>query len=332
VLATVIIPTHNYGRFLEEAVASVLAQGVDDLEVVVVDDGSTDETPAILARLDDPRVRSVRIEGGGASGARNTGLDLARGRYIAFLDADDRWRPGKLARQLALLEAEPDIGFVFTNFSRFDDSGTFRATQFDLIPELARVRSRRSAAGDGVVMAEPHFPALVLASQFPTWVQTVLVRSSVLEGLRYDSRLRLSQDTPFMYRLYSRVREVAWLPEPLVEVRRHGNNSYTSILPKLAIEPVVTSLVLEDPRLTAEERGVLLRKLGRSWSGLGYHHFHSGQLGEAGRAYLRALRYPDRRFNAALHLLALPLNRWLRHPENQGWDQSTAGSGTPQAS
>jgi glycosyltransferase involved in cell wall biosynthesis len=125
-LVSVVIPCFNYGRFLPEAVDSVLSQGVTDLEVIIVDDGSTDETPEVVARLTDPRIRAYRFQNGGNSAARNHGIELARGEFLAFLDADDRWLPGKLERQLALLEAEPGVGMVFTDFRRFDDHGSSR--------------------------------------------------------------------------------------------------------------------------------------------------------------------------------------------------------------
>src|SRR5690606_2222652 len=102
-LVSVVIPTHNYGRYLGEAVESVRAQGVPDVELLVVDDASTDDTPAVLARLAGPDLRAIRIEAGDVSTARNTGIGAARGRFLAFLDADDRWCPGKLARQLAVM-------------------------------------------------------------------------------------------------------------------------------------------------------------------------------------------------------------------------------------
>ena len=182
---SVIIPTYNYGRFLAEAIASVQRQTVQDLEIIVVDDGSTDETPAVLSAIREPRLRSLRIANGGISAARNTGLELATGEYLAFLDADDRWVPDKLERQLALMESEPGLGLVFSNFSRFDQHGTFPKTQFDFIPDLARLPVRPSRAGGGLVLSGETFASLVPLPQFATWVPTVLLRREAVQHLRF---------------------------------------------------------------------------------------------------------------------------------------------------
>lgn len=100
---SVIIPTYNYGRFLRECLDSVFVQTFRDIEVIVVDDGSTDDTPAILDSISDRRLKQFRIPNSGSPCARNVGLRHAHGEFVAFIDADDRWRPRKLETQLALL-------------------------------------------------------------------------------------------------------------------------------------------------------------------------------------------------------------------------------------
>src|SRR5205085_8293540 len=105
----------NYGSFIGAALDSVRAQTVPDFEAIVVDDGSTDDSLAVIGRfLDDDRFRLVRQKHGGPTRAKNRGLELARGDYLALLDADDVWRPDKLERQLALFAADPDLGIVFS--------------------------------------------------------------------------------------------------------------------------------------------------------------------------------------------------------------------------
>jgi glycosyltransferase involved in cell wall biosynthesis len=301
-LVSVIIPTYNYGRFLAEALDIVLGQTVSDLEVIIVDDGSTDDTPEILARFDDPRVRAVRIPNQGVSVARNTGLDLASGEFVAFLDADDRWLPEKLARQLAMFRADPDLGLVFTNLRRFNEAGVFGATQFDFIPELATLPSRPVAGGQ--VLTGDTFTTLVQTTQFATWLQTVLLQRSAVEGLRFPPGVRLSQDTHYMYRVYPRVR-AGFLTDPLVEVRRHGRNSYVHVLQKLEMEPRILVSLLREP-LATEHHAVLRRSVGRAWCSLGWHHFHRGAPFLAAPPYLRSLAYPGQRLSALKHLLALP--------------------------
>lgn len=111
---SVILPTYNRSRPLARACASVLAQSFRDLELIVVDDASTEDIAAVVASLCDGRVRLVQREvNGGAAAARNTGLSLARGPFVAFQDSDDVWLPDKLERELALLRALPEeVGVV----------------------------------------------------------------------------------------------------------------------------------------------------------------------------------------------------------------------------
>src|SRR5215216_1764150 len=111
-----IIPTYNSARYLTEAVDSVLAQTVEDVEVVVIDDGSTDETE-LLMRGYGSRVRYLRQQNGGVARARNRGIEESRGQYVAFLDADDVWVPNKLERQVAALEKGPGHRACYSAFT-----------------------------------------------------------------------------------------------------------------------------------------------------------------------------------------------------------------------
>lgn len=105
---SVIIPTHNRAESIEAAIRSALEQTLSDIEVIVVDDGSTDATTAVLSAIVDPRLQILtQTKNAGAAAARNIGLRVARGRLIAFLDSDDTWLPEKLAQQVALLDAAP---------------------------------------------------------------------------------------------------------------------------------------------------------------------------------------------------------------------------------
>ncbi len=100
---SVIIPTHNRADVLGRAIASVLAQTLSDLELIVVDDGSTDRTPEVLAGFDDPRLTGMHQENKGVSAARNRGIAASRGRFIALLDSDDTWMPDKLEKQVRFM-------------------------------------------------------------------------------------------------------------------------------------------------------------------------------------------------------------------------------------
>lgn len=113
---SVIVPTFNRAGLLPRAIGSVLGQSFEDFEVLIVDDGSTDETAEVVARYEDPRVRYLaQPRNAGVSAARNRGLREARGDLVAFLDSDDEWLPGKLAQQVELFRRVPDdVGLVYT--------------------------------------------------------------------------------------------------------------------------------------------------------------------------------------------------------------------------
>jgi glycosyltransferase involved in cell wall biosynthesis len=120
---SVIITSYNYARYLSTAMASVLAQTDRDFELIVVDDDSSDDSLALARGCADPRVRVMAQPHRGLGAARNTGIGAARGRYIAFLDADDVWAPDKLRRQCEILERQPDVGLVYTRFGIIDAEG-----------------------------------------------------------------------------------------------------------------------------------------------------------------------------------------------------------------
>jgi glycosyltransferase involved in cell wall biosynthesis len=110
---SVLMPCWNRERFIGDAIRSILAQTFTDLELIVVDDGSTDGTRAVVASFDDPRLRCLSCEHRGISAAMNAGLAAAQGKFIARLDSDDWWMPDMLATQIAMLDARPDVGLVY---------------------------------------------------------------------------------------------------------------------------------------------------------------------------------------------------------------------------
>lgn len=132
---SIIIPTYNYQQFVEQAIISVIKQTYRDFEIIVIDDGSTDQTRARLQPyVDRGEILYYFQNNMGLPGARNTGIKQSHGTLIAFLDADDLWTPDKLSLQVALFDQHPEVGFVFGNTRKFFDSSATRATAFEDIP------------------------------------------------------------------------------------------------------------------------------------------------------------------------------------------------------
>ncbi len=157
---SVVIPTYNYGRFVVEAVESVLAQTYRDFEIIVVDDGSTDDTPARLEPFMG-RICYVHQHNQGLSAARNTGILAAKGHWIAFLDSDDQWHPRKLEIQMGYLAGHPDVDMLATD-GLADFSGAWPEIELDAAPpaegiELEDIAIRTRFGPGGVVVRKECF-------------------------------------------------------------------------------------------------------------------------------------------------------------------------------
>lgn len=152
---SIVIPAYNVADFIEPAVASALDQSFRDLEVVVVDDGSTDDTPdrlrAMAENRRDNRLKIIRQANGGLSAARNRGIVEAQGDYIGFLDGDDLWHPDKAAAQLALMEADRSIGISYSAslFLQEDGTETSRRQQPDSLRPSLHDMILRNHVGNG---------------------------------------------------------------------------------------------------------------------------------------------------------------------------------------
>jgi glycosyltransferase involved in cell wall biosynthesis len=122
---TVVVPAYNVAATIEETMHAIFNQTFQDFDVVVVDDGATDATPQILARLARPGLKVVRQKNRGLAGARNTGLHHARGQYVAFCDSDDVWEAEKLELHVQHLDARKDVGISYAGSSLIDEAGKF---------------------------------------------------------------------------------------------------------------------------------------------------------------------------------------------------------------
>jgi glycosyltransferase involved in cell wall biosynthesis len=264
----------------------------------------------VIAGLTDRRVRTRRTPNRGISAARNAGLDMARGEFIAFLDADDYWEPTKLERQVAIMDAEPGVTLVFTDFRRFSADGEVQEHQFSFVPELGQLPVRPSAAGGGTVIEGDAFTALAPLPQLPAWIQTDLFRTAAVRDLRFAEELRLGEDLHYIMRCYLRG-GAAFIAEALVHVRRHDSNSYKGHADMLV--PVIRALeMLRGEVLEPVRRRALAIRLGRGWVALGYHNFWDGNAGAAALAYAHAAAFPIGRGNALLHVVTSPLTPLLK--------------------
>jgi glycosyltransferase involved in cell wall biosynthesis len=213
---SVVMPAYNAAAFVRRAIDSVLAQTFTDLELLVVNDGSQDDTLSVLAGYRD-RLRVLAQPNGGPAAARNRGLQAARGRYVAFLDADDGWEPTKLERQVGLLDTRPAIGFCSTATRVVDGAG--------------RPAGDWPCCDAALTLPEGLFTH---AAAISGSTSGVLARRELLVELGgFDEALRGFEDPDLWIRLSART-GYACIPEPLTVVARTPG-SVSSHLPNMRV-------------------------------------------------------------------------------------------------
>lgn len=205
---TVLLPVYNSGKFLQQALDSILAQTFTDLELLAIDDGSTDDSLAILRRCEDPRIRVVAHEQNqGLIATLNEGLEMARGAYIARMDNDDVMLPERLAKQMDFLDADQDIAVVacFVDFVNVDGE-TCGSWDVD----------RATANEDQIAKMLPRTNCIAHP--------TVMIRREALGDLRYDPQQRGAEDWDLWLRMRARGLRIAKLPEALLLYRQHSGS------------------------------------------------------------------------------------------------------------
>lgn len=212
-----IIPAYNCADVIGRAIDSVLAQTCPASEIIVVDDGSADNTAEIVKAYGD-RVRYVRQENQGPSGARNRGIQQARSDWVAFLDADDVWYPDKLRRQAELINHAPELGVVFCNWYNRDKDGEVLCEGFSNPAERLSPRTietRKVAPGLFVIEENPF---KVFLTTFILHTNSVAVRRDLLGKVRFDLSYKWGEDWLFCLDL-SRIAKFGFVDELLTEYR-----------------------------------------------------------------------------------------------------------------
>jgi glycosyltransferase involved in cell wall biosynthesis len=209
---SVVIPTYNRAHTVLDAVRSVLSQRFRDLEVIVVDDGSTDGTAALLAPVVDPRLRVITGRHAGVSAARNLGVSKASGRLISFLDSDDLWHPEKLAAEVAYLARHPEVHAVFTDLEKRHGDQVFPS--FMRETAVFSRRLQHAAYPEGLIL-EPRDMRLCLLEEVPIKPSALTMRRAAFDAIGgFDESWSSSEDWEFLLRL-AREHRFAYLDRPL---------------------------------------------------------------------------------------------------------------------
>lgn len=201
---TIIIPTYNRSSLVQETIDSVLGQTYQDFELIVVDDGSTDQTQQVLQERYGSMIRYIFQENQGESAARNHGISLAQGELIAFLDSDDLWLPQKLERQVGIMEADGHLGLVSTHADWINYAG---------------LRLKRSPHGTGQKGDHLSWDELVLDNIVAGGGSSALVRRSVLDVTGgFDKQIRFGEEWDLWLRICA-IAKLYQIQEPLVLYR-----------------------------------------------------------------------------------------------------------------
>ncbi|NJD24010.1 MAG: glycosyltransferase family 2 protein [Betaproteobacteria bacterium] len=207
---SVIVPAYNRASLLGEAIASVLAQSFADFEILIVDDGSTDDTERVVHEFVDSRIIYLKQENKGRSCARNAALDISRGRFIAFLDSDDLYLPGKLAMQVEYLDSHPHIDMLYTSAYCIDSSGNV-------------LDERYSASVSGRI-----YRSIAFFRPVTITLPTVMARRELFDKVgKFDENMYRFEDTD-MWRRISKIAHIEALPMYSCKLRTHSDNSLSS--------------------------------------------------------------------------------------------------------
>ena len=217
---SIIIPSYNHSRFIEQAVRSVLDQSYDDLELIVIDDGSQDDSLARLTAFTDERLRIIAQENRGAHAAINRGLAESQGRYLGILNSDDVYAPRRLEQMIPILEENPAIGLLSSYIEVIDGAGKALGVKrgyANLEPwPLPYLTESFRGGSDG--------RSALLTENYLATTSNFLFRRTWYEAVGEFLPLRYTHDWDFALRMAC-VAAIEVVPEPLLQYRIHGNNT-----------------------------------------------------------------------------------------------------------
>jgi glycosyltransferase involved in cell wall biosynthesis len=308
---SVIIPTYNRAYILPEAIESVLRQTYSNFELIVVDDGSTDETAKTVERFCDPHIRFVRRpRNGGVAAAKNTGLDIAGGELIATLDSDDLWRPQKLELHVKFLEEHPEVGGVFSDLE-WTRGTQHVASMLSGYPVFARLL--QDGLRQGTCVFSEHALYTCLLEEMPMKLQASTLRADCVRRVgHFDESWRSGEDWEFALR-FARICSLGYIDLPLT-VQRTLADSTLQRHQKLDASCLMERFIREKRQLNNDPDALeaVRRGIAHHAKELGHQYLNEGDKTNAMKTYWRGFNESgDPKFLA--RVAAAPLPAGLRN-------------------
>jgi len=289
-IVSVIIPFYNRLQWAAEAVQSVLDQTFKDFEILLIDDGSEDDCRKQI-RTDDRRIRYYHQERKGSASARNLGMTLARGRYIAFLDSDDLFLPTKLEEQVAVMEGDPKVSFTHTSYFQIDAMGVSQ-------------REVHSGTFTGSV-----YPRIL--AYCPIATPTVMVRTDALKQFSFEEKITVAEDI-ILWSKVAKKSKILGINKALSKVRVHKNSTILNYGIQIqAVQNIIDYAINTDKKLSFFEK----RRIMSTMHSFCFYSYYNQRL------YRKAIR------SALLAFISCPVNPDLYLPKikkylrEQIWDR-----------
>jgi len=287
---SVVIPSYNSAKYLPETLNSVLKQTFTDFEIIVVDDGSTDNTKDVVASFKSDKVRYIFQENsGGPSLPRNVGIKAAKGKYIAFFDSDDIMVPNKLEKSVYFLSLVPNLGFIFSNFIKFDDKSgvNFKNAFLAEYHMFLGIKKKESGSKCYVIDRCDAYNTLFYENYIGT--SSVVVPKKVLLDVGYfDESLRNSDDRDMWFRI-SKNYDIGFIDMIGHNYRVHeGSISFGDALSENKIKAMRKQLENDDIVHSTRRQGHKI--ISENLLGIGYKYQMQGDMTAARKNYILCLK------------------------------------------
>ena len=314
-LVSIIIPAFNSGNFIENAINSVLNQSYDNIELILVDDGSSDNTYEVMKKYED-RAKLLRHDvNKGGNVARNYGLTASTGELVSFLDSDDLWRRDKLEIYVDVLSTHEEISFAFSDFNRFNwsDRKFYALTNSQIFHAIYKVIGNSRYEGHKAFVIPRTEMFRLFLGGYPPYSSTIMVRKKIFDQIGiWNENLKRNQDFDFSLRC-ARATDFIYIDKPLTNIGRHDTNVSRDIEKQREGDISVLRMHASYDQYSQTQKREINHYIGKRLSGQGHQLRHTGRYSEAIKKYSESLKYPGMFWHAFIRYVYTVIIS-LRHP------------------